>query len=444
MKRIRLEHIIVWLLLVIMGLIVIHAPLTVFIGSHWPELALPIKAWKETLMLVALVLLLIEYVRRRTLLSLLRDKVVWLSVAFATLHFVAALFTHAASAVVIAGLMIDLRFVAYFVLVYAFLQLYPDYKQFFLKVGLIGAGVVLGFTLLQLVLPRDFLTLLGYGDATIQPYMTVDKNPAFVRFSSTLRGPNPLGAYALMALTAVVAFAVSCREKLRVKNVRYLTVFLGIASLIALALSYSRSAWIGVVVAVATVLGIARGQKLTTRHWALIAGVILVVIGGLSLARDTYLVKNLIIHDNPATGAAVDSNTGHVNSLLDGIARVARQPLGAGIGSTGSASLLGDAPLIIENQFLFVAHEVGWVGLGLFASLVVVILRRLWLRRDDWSALAALAAGVGLIVIGLLLPVFADDTVSLTWWGLVAAILCREQKGDSHGPTSHKKATRTA
>jgi hypothetical protein len=39
MKRLRLEHIIAWLLLIIMGLIVVHAPLTVFIESKWPDIA---------------------------------------------------------------------------------------------------------------------------------------------------------------------------------------------------------------------------------------------------------------------------------------------------------------------------------------------------------------------------------------------------------------------
>ena len=33
MKRIKLEHIIAWLLLIILGMIIIHAPLTVAVGG---------------------------------------------------------------------------------------------------------------------------------------------------------------------------------------------------------------------------------------------------------------------------------------------------------------------------------------------------------------------------------------------------------------------------
>jgi hypothetical protein len=31
-----------------------------------------------------------------------------------------------------------------------------------------------------------------------------------------------------------------------------------------------------------------------------------------------------------------------------------------------------------------------------------------------------LASGIGLALIGLLLPVWVDDTVSIVWWGLAA------------------------
>ena len=100
-----------------------------------------------------------------------------------------------------------------------------------------------------------------------------------------------------------------------------------------------------------------------------------------------------------------------------------RQPFGAGIGSTGSASLGTDQPLIIENQYLFIAHETGWIGLTVFIGLFGLILRRLWQRRRDWLALGVFASGIGLAVIGLLLPVWVDDTVSIVWWGLAAVAL---------------------
>ena len=126
------------------------------------------------------------------------------------------------------------------------------------------------------------------------------------------------------------------------------------------------------------------------------------------------------------------------------------QPFGAGIGSTGSASLYGAQPLIVENQYLFIAHEVGWIGLALFLIIFVKILQQLWKRRADWLALGVFASGIGLALIGLLLPVWVDDTVAIIWWGLAAVAIAGSPlvpqittKG-SHGRKIHKTSKRAA
>jgi hypothetical protein len=143
-----------------------------------------------------------------------------------------------------------------------------------------------------------------------------------------------------------------------------------------------------------------------------------VIASGLYLGRHTTFVSNVILHENPVVGSSLNSNQGHISSLQDGVNRLLTQPFGDGVGTTGSASLSTDAPLIIENQYLFVAHEVGWLGLALFVMITIGIFARLWQRRGDWLALSVLTSGLGLLVIGLLLPVWVDDTVSIVWWGL--------------------------
>jgi hypothetical protein len=110
-----------------------------------------------------------------------------------------------------------------------------------------------------------------------------------------------------------------------------------------------------------------------------------------------------------------------------------RQPLGQGIGSTGSASLFSSSPEIIENQYLFVAHETGWLGLALFSGISILVLIRSRERRADWLALGVFASGIGMLSIGLLLPVWVDDTVSIVWWGLAAISL-----GGEHARKSSK------
>jgi len=225
---------------------------------------------------------------------------------------------------------------------------------------------------------------------------------------------------------------VAFREK-RLRN--QLVVLAGIAAIVCY-LSYSRSAYIAMIVGVAGVAFLNLYRYLDIRHYA-IGGVILLVAGfGIFMTSGNSTVSTILLHEDPAEGGMINSNDDHFDSLVDGTERMLRQPLGAGIGSTGSASLLGNEPVIIENQYLFIAHEVGWIGLAMFAVLFTWILLRLWSRRSDAWAFGMCASGIGLAIIGLLLPVWVDDTVSVVWWGLAGAII-----GSNYGRrTTNKKA----
>lgn len=440
MKRLRLEHVLAWLLLVIMGLIVVHAPLTVFIESQWPGVADIAKAWKELLLLTALLLLCVKITLSKAWGRFIHDKLLWLIGGYALLHIIMAAFGQATIMAAIAGLMIDLRYVAYFAAVYIFLRLYPGYIGSFYRVAAVGAVIVLGFALLQQVLPRDFLQYIGYSESTIKPYLTVDENPDYVRHSSTLRGPNPLGAYAVMVLAGVVAYGMAVGRTVKNVKVKYLHLLLAIGAVVALWTSQSRSAWIAAVAAVVLLMAVRYHRAFSGRlaPWLVLAAVVLAA--GVYAIKDTAFFHTVILHDNPTTGASIDSNTGHAESLVEGTAKMLASPLGSGVGSTGSASLYGDAPVIIENQYLFTAHEAGWLGLVLFVVIFTLSMLRLWELRQRWKALAVFASGAGLTVIGLLLPVWVDDTVSIIWWGLAAVVLA---EGGIRGKTTNQKAKRT-
>ncbi len=428
MKRILLEHLPAWLLLMVFGFIVIHAPLTVWLGVQAPQLAVPLKAWKEVLMLGALALLTAALYQQGRLNAFVRQPLIAVALVYSALHvFMIGLYPQGLQATV-AGLLIDLRYVLYFVAVAALLHLYPSYTRSFLRVGVVGVVIVIGFAVMQLFLPKDILSTLGYGANTIEPYLTVDKNPEYIRFNSTLRGPNPLGAYAVIVLAGVAAFALHARRSVKAGAIPWLVGALGVGGVVALWVSYSRSALVAALVAVSIVLVARYGALMNRRAWYGAAAVFIAVAGVIYVAKDTTFIQNVVLHNNPTTGATIDSNAAHADSLADGLSRMLVQPLGAGIGSTGSASLLGGTGLIIENQYLMIAHEVGWLGLGLFLVLFGMVLRQLWRQRKNWLALGVFASGVGLALIGLLLPVWVDDTVSIVWWGLAAISLCNTQR----------------
>ena len=83
-----LERVLVGILLVIAGVIVVHAPLTVWLGTVWPHGKELIKAWKEVLMGLALVLLLIAAARQTKINEFLRDRLFQIPLVYAWLHFI--------------------------------------------------------------------------------------------------------------------------------------------------------------------------------------------------------------------------------------------------------------------------------------------------------------------------------------------------------------------
>jgi hypothetical protein len=323
-----------------------------------------------------------------------------------------------------AGLAINLRYIYFFGLVYILLMLYPQYKKIFFKIGISGALIVLIFAILQVfVLPNDVLKFLGYNSQTIAPFLTVDQNYDFIRINSTLRGPNPLGAYAVIVITLTVSLIVKIKKSDLVKCWPLIAI-LSLGGLVALIYSYSRSAMVAVIVAILTVLIAVLYKKISGKIWLLGVGLLLALISGLYLLfGNSYYFSNVFLHENPGSSSLSSSNVEHIGSLQDGFRQLLAQPFGAGIGTTGSASLYGSQPEIIENQYLFIAHESGWFGLVLFLFIFVSILKKLWQGKDDWLVIGVFASGIGLALIGLVLPVWVDDTVSIIWWGMAAVAL---------------------
>ena len=430
MKLAWLTSVYAIILLIIFGGIVVHAPLTVWLGTVFPDYSPLIKSWKEILMIPAALLAGVLVTRQGLWRELSRDWLFRLIVAYALLHIVLAIILPQDTLAQLAGFAIDLRYMLFFGLVYVLIRLAPQWRKQIVYVGAIGAVVVVGFATLQLFLPKDTLSYIGYSKQTIAPYLTVDENPDFIRYSSTLRGPNPLGAYAGIVLGMITALLVRRKLPLERKKVLWATGAITACSLVAVWINYSRSALVAAIVTVLIVLGVTMLRRMSRRAWLAVGVVFVILAGSLAVAWESNFVSNVILHENPTTGAEVSSNDGHVESLIFGVGRLVAQPLGAGIGSTGSASLYDDdeGGVIIENQYLYIAHETGWLGLALFVAIFGLIMVRLWQARDDWLALGVFASGVGMALIGLLLPVWADDTVAIVWWALAATALGGEDE----------------
>ena len=425
MKRISLGAVYEYGLLVVLLLIVLHAPLTVWLGTLLPDIETGIKAWKELLLAVLAVIGMVFATRQKRWRDILHSPGIVLSLAYIDLYLLLALIIGGDKTSVVAGLMIDLRFVVMFMLVYTLIMLRPQALVRVFKVAAAGAAIVLGFGLLQItILPDDVLRHIGYSkDTSIAPYITIDTNPDFVRINSTLRGPNPLGALAVVYVSLALAYLLVSYAKTNMR--RRVGVLAGsLAGVAVLFASYSRSAY-GALVAAAVVL-LALSSRVSKRL-LIFGGIGLAWAGGLLLlTAQSDWFSNVILHEDPESTVVSKSNDEHFRSLETGLARMVAEPFGHGVGSTGSSSLY-DADttndIIIENYYLFVAHEAGWLGLAIFLGLFGYILVELYRRRADWRAFGLLASGIGLALIGVLLPVWADDTVAIIWWGLAGAVI---------------------
>jgi len=375
--------------------------------------------------------------------------------------------------------MIGFRFILIFLLIFTILHLYPSAKNLFLKTIIAGATLILTFGTLQaLILPHDVLSHIGYSESTILPYQTVDQNYDFIRINSTLRGPNPLGAFALITLTFATTYLLyswvqrhkntrsarnsSCRitqdgEYLATKPVttglrsgdgmdgvlklRVFSTFLILTSLICIYYSFSRAALLASVISTATAAFITlfhlRPQLIKILLPTILLPIALIATT-IFIHRDHAFVQNVFFRTNYYSTSPETSDEQRIDSLQHGITQIFQNPLGVGVGTTGSASLYTDHPIILENQFLFVSHEIGIFGLVIFLYILTLIFIPL-VRRHDPLSVATSSALVGLLVIGLFLPVFADETVSMIFFTLAAIALTT--KGVKY---AHKKAKRTS
>ena len=417
-----IEKAYVWLLVVVLFGVVLHAPLSVGLGSLWPDASLLLKSWKEVVMGVAGVLLVVILTTSKRW-PIFKNTVFYLIIGFAAVQLALIPLFYNGLEATLAGILINLRYFLAFTLVFAAIRLFPRAIPLFLATFAAGATGFLVFGLLQVtVLPHDILRHIGYGESTIMPYLTVDQNTDFIRINSTLRGPNPVGAYAVGILGVLLAFWLRGPRAVS-KRTTGLALCGGIAAAVLVWASYSRSAALAAIVTVAVMLFVVYGKRMTRGAWAIVGVVALVLVGSLVAVRDTSFVSTVILHEDPQEAGVVNSNDEHVQSLVVGLSRMAQQPFGAGVGSTGSASLYTHSPIIIENQYLFIAHEAGWVGLLLFLLISAAVLILLWRRRREWLCLAAFATGLGLMAVGMVLPVWVDDTVSILWWSFAGLAL---------------------
>ncbi|HVX58917.1 MAG TPA: O-antigen ligase family protein [Candidatus Saccharimonadales bacterium] len=400
----------------ILVLLPFHELLAILIGSHTGHLDL-VRIWKEiliTAMLVPAGWLVFRSAELRHWVT--SSWIVRLYALYLLLHLALgayALATHEVNAsALIYGLLVNLRFIGFFILCSIVAASDRWLRDYWAKLVLWPAAVVIIFGLMQrFLLPLDFLKHFGYGPTTIPAYQTIDNNNNYQRIQSTLRGANPLGAYLVLVITGAVV-------KLKTKSI--LKPLFILAATGTIFLTYSRSAWIGLFISLAVLFYLEHERKISRRFVYIFVSGLIVIGGGLYLVRDYQPVQDALLHTSKTSTSAKSSNAQRSSALKSGIRDVVHQPLGRGPGTAGPASERnsGHAPRIAEDYYLQLGQEVGLIGLGLFVTINLLVARQLWLLRQDSLARSLLAGFIGICFINLLSHAWADDSLSLLWWGL--------------------------
>ena len=408
-------------LVAITAYIPFHAIFSVSFGvfTHQPLL---VKAAKELVLLVLVIMGVVILFKYKSLATVyIRSRINQIAAAFVALHLLLAIWLHSNLGATLGGLDIDIRFAVFFLAVRLAMLLTTRTRTYMIKAFVIGSAVVIAFGVLQqYLLPKDILSHIGYGQNTIEPYLTVDKNTDFIRINSTLRGPNSLGAYLVVVIAVIAGYLATYWRRLS-RSVLIACVLGILAGISVMYASYSRSAWIAVALAAVVfgVIGLPRKKQLVIVAIAAVLTVTGVV--GYELGKDSQFVRTVIDHKDPKNPSqTTSSNADHLKSVTESAKRALGQPFGAGIGSTGAASYFGESKIIIEDQYLSTAHEAGWLGLILLVAFQGGVLAMLYQSRRDWFAKAIFASGLGLVLVALTLPIFTDDTVAYVWWGLAA------------------------
>jgi hypothetical protein len=395
-------------LLVLMALMPFHAFFSVWLGSLFGHQAI-IQSWKEVLLVLMSAAAAVLVWRDRGVRQRLYSWPVYLAAGFAGLALLVTAVARPSFTATIFGAKTDLEFLVAMVL--AILVASPRLVRTITTITLVAAAVVAGFGVLQAyVLPADFLAHFGYGPTTIQPYLVLDPAVQSLRFSSTLGGPNQLGTYLILPIVLSAVVAIRRRQ--------WWWLIMTAAGIVATIHSYSRSAWLGLLVAaiIATLALVPSRLRI---------GAFAVVGAGLAgaaialpqlLARSTNL-QYYLLHSSLTWHGARGSDYEHLTSLEAGIAGTMAQPLGHGLGTAGPAVFHSGTGRIIENNFLQIAYETGWAGLLLFILLLLSVARDLLRHARQYDlAIATLAALAGVSVTSLVLPAWTDSTTALTVW----------------------------
>lgn len=188
-----------------------------------------------------------------------------------------------------------------------------------------------------------------------------------VRIWGSLNSP---ATFAMVLTMALVGYMASRRIQA--------TTLAGVALVAtALALTYVRSAWVALAVAVVVLVMASRGRL--AGRTAILVAILLVAVPALAAGTSTGAAVIGRFDTLGDLGSDTSANA-RQSTALALVPQAAAQPLGSGLGSAGEASRLADETTFrfTDNGYLSLLYQVGPVGFLLVVGAAAMAVRQAW------------------------------------------------------------------
>lgn len=298
--------------------------------------------------------------------------------------------------------------------------------SYFLAVNMLRKRKSIEKTIKLIVFASSIIAIIGIfeqGKGTVNPSWvdTVVFSGIGTRVTSLFDNPNMLSIYLIIAFPFVLGEIVSARSG----KERLLYLLCAVSILICTVFTWSRGAWLGLIVSVCIFL-LAYNIKTI---WAL-------VLVFISMPLWSMLIPGTVISRAISIGSLTDSSTFYRIYTWKGVFRMLKDCFFSGIG-TGESAFTEVFPLYSyagteyvmhsHNLYLEITIQLGIVGLLIFAAIMFFYTQKCFghiktHQNSDRSriiAICGISSIVGALVMGLTDHIWYNYRVFLFFWTVI-------------------------
>lgn len=445
------SKIIYYVLLIFLIIMPFHAFLMMSL-RHFLGLPSLINAWKDLLIFLIFILFLVKIFKEKKIFFKI-SFLDWAIVIFFIASFISVLVNKVSFIQALWGAKYDLEFLILFLVAksasFSKLEIKKAFRIYFVVLFIVS---VFGF--LQIfVLPSNFLVNFGYSEIEARfghganrggKIPAVWNDFGIPRAFSFFSSPNPFGYFLMIGIIFLILFLTfDVFEKKNVKKI-YLYILL-IPTLVSLAYSHSRSAWLGFLGILFVGFWLIFYFRGKIKEWNkyLIKYFLLSLISCLILFSSLFLKFNLLekrtfqlvfLHGSYSTetkslsGSTADHLKDYQNFDFSKTP-ILEKFFGVGMGKVNSAGAKFPPSYSVESWYLQILLESGLFGFASFLGVVGFFLFYLlkFLKREKDKFIFSVSLGIFLGMIGMSLasffiPAWFDSSNTLVFWTLAGMI----------------------